>query len=71
MKIFSERYGFRLKMASERCAHLPEDRDRGPGDVDLCAHCNGVADCMESGGTTMTVIFSPAGEAGNGGGKKP
>ncbi len=71
MKIFSERYGFKLKMASERCVHLPEDKDRGPGDVALCAHCNSVADCMESGGTTMTVVFPPAGEAGNGGGKRP
>ena len=61
MKIFSERYGFALKMASERCAHLPEDTDRGPGDVDRCAHCNSVADCMDSGGTTVTVAFSPAG----------
>ena len=60
MKIFSERYGFSLKMTSSRCAHLPDDRDRGPGDVALCAQCNSVEDCMQSGGTTVTVAFSPA-----------
>ena len=59
MKIFSERYGFTLKMASERCSHLPEEKERGPGDVDRCARCNSASDCMDSGGTTMTVIFPP------------
>ncbi len=60
MKIFSERYGFELKMASERCAHLPDEKQTGPGSVDFCAGCNSTADCLESGGTTMTVIFSGA-----------
>jgi PAS domain S-box-containing protein len=60
MKIFSERYGFKLEMVSERCAHLPDEEETGPGSVDLCASCNSIADCMESGGTTMTVIFSGA-----------
>jgi signal transduction histidine kinase len=64
MKIFSERYGFKLKMASERCSHLPEEKERGPGDVDRCAQCNNASDCMDSGGTTMTVIFPPAGVGG-------
>lgn len=62
MKIFSERYGFKLQMESERCVHLPDDGQTGPGSVDFCASCNSIADCMESGGTTMTVIF-PGAEA--------
>jgi hypothetical protein len=63
IKIFSERYRFRLQMASERCAHLPDNQNIGPGSVDGCAQCNYVKDCMESGGTTMTVVFSAAGPA--------
>jgi len=60
MKIFSERYGFKLQMESERCAHLPDEGQIGPGSVDFCASCNSIADCKESGGTTMTVIFPGA-----------
>ncbi len=71
MKIFSERYGFGLKMSSRRCPYLAEEKDKGPGDVDLCAHCDNVADCRKSGGTTMTVLFSAAGAAGNDRGAKP
>jgi hypothetical protein len=57
MKIFSERYHFSIRMRSNRCIHIPEDKDMCPGDIGLCHHCNTVEDCMHSGGTTMTVHF--------------
>jgi len=57
MKIFSERYHFNIRMDSKRCPHIPEDSERAPGNIDACEHCNSDADCLESGGTTMTVSF--------------
>lgn len=57
MKIFSERYGFRIDMSSERCGFIPCDSDICPGDVFLCTHCREFADCRRSGGTTMRVTF--------------
>jgi PAS domain S-box-containing protein len=57
LKIFSERYDFKLHMASRRCGHLPQDSDLCPGKVEHCAHCVSEEDCCYSGGTTMTVSF--------------
>ncbi len=62
IKIFSERFGFRIKMSSRRCRFIPGDRDKCPGDVKLCPHCNSVEDCLSSGGTVFTVFFRPAGQ---------
>ena len=60
MKIFSERYGFNLKMKSERCDLLDTDDENCPGDIEKCSHCANGGDCHVSGGTTMTVMFKPA-----------
>jgi len=60
MKIFSERYRFKLQMVSERCRFIPRDMDLCPGDIEKCRHCRSTADCFGSGGTTMTVRFLPA-----------
>jgi signal transduction histidine kinase len=59
IRIFSERYHFKLKMSSKRCPHLKSDQDSGPGSIAACEHCKTDADCLSSG-TTMTVLFSPA-----------
>lgn len=63
MKIFSERHGFTIGLISERCRFIPTDRDRCPGDVSRCALCDETQDCLQSGGTTVTVQFPPAEEA--------
>lgn len=60
MKIFSERYQFKLQMASDRCRFIPLDLDLCPGDILKCEHCRSTEDCFGSGGTTMTVKFFPA-----------
>ena len=60
MKIFSERYRFKLQMVSERCRYIPQDSDLCPGDIEKCRHCRSTEDCFGSGGTTMTVKFFPA-----------
>ncbi|MCG6894183.1 MAG: PAS domain S-box protein [Desulfobacteraceae bacterium] len=70
MKIFSERYGFDIHLESRRCRFLPEEEDRCPGDMGLCAHCSQLNDCLESGGTVVTVSFPDPDKAqqGKGGG---
>lgn len=57
MKIFSERYHFKIDMDSKRCPYVPEESERAPGDINTCEHCESEDDCLESGGTTMTVPF--------------
>jgi PAS domain S-box-containing protein len=62
MKIFSERFGFRINMSSKRCKYIPGARDKCPGDIARCPHCASVEDCLNSGGTVFTVFFRSAGE---------
>ena len=57
MKIFSERYHFSIRMRSNRCIYIPEDKNSCPGDIEQCRHCKTLEDCTRSGGTTMTVNF--------------
>jgi signal transduction histidine kinase len=61
MKIFSERYGFQINMASTRCKHLPEETDVCPGRISHCTLCSKTEDCHQTGGTIFTVHFPPAG----------
>jgi signal transduction histidine kinase len=61
MKIFSERYGFQINMASTRCKHLPREIDVCPGRISLCSFCAKTEDCHKTGGTIFTVYFPPAG----------
>jgi PAS domain S-box-containing protein len=57
MKIFSERYNFKITMDSVRCPHIPTDADQCPGAISRCPYCNGPEDCRRSGGTIFTVFF--------------
>ncbi|MBN2033124.1 MAG: GAF domain-containing protein, partial [Deltaproteobacteria bacterium] len=59
MKIFSERYHFRIEMASTRCRHLPEETDVCPGKISACAWCTNPEDCHQSGGTIFSLYFPP------------
>jgi PAS domain S-box-containing protein len=58
MRIFSERYGFKITFNSRRCGVIPQDEDQCPGSVARCLHCRTAEDCLESGGTDMRVVFS-------------
>jgi len=60
MKIFSERYNFRIDMKSSRCTFIPGDEDLCPGDIKNCGHCRTENDCLNSGGTTVVVKFLEA-----------
>jgi PAS domain S-box-containing protein len=60
MKIFSERYNFKMDMVSSRCRHLTKDTDVCPGRISACSQCSGIENCHASGGTTFTIYFPPA-----------
>jgi hypothetical protein len=62
MKIFSERYDFKIYMTSSRCKHIPLDKDVCPGTITECDFCKRYDACHRSGGTTFTVIFPLANE---------
>jgi PAS domain S-box-containing protein len=64
MKIFSERYNFRIDMRSSRCRFIPQTSDVCPGRISECEFCEREEDCYQSGGTTFSLYFPPAPEAG-------
>ncbi|MEE4263315.1 MAG: PAS domain S-box protein [Desulfobacteraceae bacterium] len=60
MRIFSERYDFKLKMKSRRCSLLSDESEACAGYIKNCVHSGKLEDCLDSGGTTVTVQFKPA-----------
>jgi hypothetical protein len=62
MKIFSERFNFKIEMNSSRCRYIPTDRDQCPGRISKCRFCKTRTDCFHSGSTTFTIYFPPAPE---------
>jgi hypothetical protein len=60
MRIFSERYHFRLNLVSQRCSLLAEDSDSCSGSIEDCEHSQQPQDCRTSGRTTLTVQIYPA-----------
>jgi signal transduction histidine kinase len=59
MKIFSERFNFKISMTSTRCSHLPDATDRCPGSQAVCDKKPGPA-C--DGSTRVSVLFSLPGD---------
>jgi PAS domain S-box-containing protein len=66
MRIFSERYGFTIRLESRRCGLISQGEDMCPGHISQCAPCGGQEGCLESGGTTVTVDFPLAPQPGAG-----
>jgi signal transduction histidine kinase len=62
MKLYGERFGFELSMASTRCGFIPTDGDLCPGSILLCHRCKTIDDCFASGGSTFTIAFPVADE---------
>jgi signal transduction histidine kinase len=60
MRIFSERYGFRIALRSNRCRFIPLETDVCPGRISLCPSCEDRETCLRSGGTEMLIQFSGA-----------
>ncbi|HOP46124.1 MAG TPA: PAS domain S-box protein [Desulfobacteraceae bacterium] len=65
MKIFSERYNFKIDMSSSRCRYIPHAKDSCPGRISHCEFCENNEDCYLSGGTTFTVYFPSVSETDN------
>lgn len=63
LKIFSERYHFRLAMSSKRCLRLPQHNSAGTAADGQARPCGKDDACLSSGGTTMTIFFPPAHES--------
>ena len=57
LKIFSERYNFKLDMSSEKCRHIPLSSDECPGQISLCHFCQDTEDCNTCGGTSFKAVF--------------
>ncbi len=60
MKIFSERYNFKIKMTSQPCNLIDGEGRECPGNVADCVPQANAKDCRNVGGTTVTVQFYPA-----------
>jgi PAS domain S-box-containing protein len=57
IKIFAERYDFKIHMDTTRCHFIPRDEDVCPGRISECRFCHGQEDCLASGGTAFRVFF--------------
>jgi signal transduction histidine kinase len=60
MRIFSERYNFKIKMTSQPCHLIDAEGNECPGDIADCVPAADASNCQNSGGTTVTVQFYPA-----------
>lgn len=57
IKIFSERYQFKIKLDTNRCPFLPTDEDTCQGDISACGHLATPEDCFGNGGTSFSIGF--------------
>jgi PAS domain S-box-containing protein len=57
MKVFSEKYNFKIWIESNRCGLIPGDSDVCPGDISLCEACVEKDYCLKSGGTSVHIKF--------------
>jgi signal transduction histidine kinase len=57
IKMFSERFGFKISFESTRCRLIPEDSDLCPGEISSCQRGPNAVNCLSSGGSTFSVIF--------------
>ncbi len=62
MKIFSERYHFKMSMHSTRCGFIPKESDLCPGRISICPFCKAKEDCWNSGETRFILFFRRAPE---------
>jgi PAS domain S-box-containing protein len=58
IKIFSERYNFKIDLTSNRCPFIPTDKDFCPGKTTDCRHLADPNDCLDNGGTIFSIQFT-------------
>jgi signal transduction histidine kinase len=59
IKIYAERFGFKISCRSQRCDVVPTVRDICPGDISKCKPCKCDDDCYKNGGTEFLLQFPP------------
>ena len=57
MKVFSERYNFRIDMQSSRCKFIQKSSDTCPGRISECKFLSDKGDCYHLGGTIFYLSF--------------
>ncbi len=57
IKIFSERYNFKIDMESIRCPHLLTETNQCPGAINACPYCTRREECNQSSGTAFLIYF--------------
>jgi signal transduction histidine kinase/CheY-like chemotaxis protein len=63
IKTYAERRGYGLFLESQRCRHLPTDRDLCPGRISRCPHCaQQPGHCLTSGGSAFCLMLPAAKE---------
>ena len=63
IKTYGQRFGFDIFAGSQRCTHLPTERDLCPGRISECPHCRARQDCLDSGGSTFCLTFAINGDS--------
>ncbi len=61
IRIFSEKYGFSIRMQSRYCPHAAARKTGCPGAVSRCDACAALEDCRSSSETRVELIFSRPG----------
>ena len=61
IKIFSERYGFKIALRSSRCPLIPHDGDTCPGKISQCPRCQTDPGCHQTVATIFTLHFPGSG----------
>lgn len=58
IKIFSERYHFKIDLISNRCPFIPTDKDTCQGNTSDCRFLANANDCFRNGGTIFSIEFA-------------
>jgi hypothetical protein len=59
MRIFAERYNFKIAFNSSRCKFILNDKGTCPGNISECDFFRAKEDCMKSGWRRFSVFFPP------------
>jgi light-regulated signal transduction histidine kinase (bacteriophytochrome) len=60
MRIFSERYHFKILLTSMRCRYISQNTDACPGNIDECVQNKKSKECQDDRGTAVIVRFCPS-----------
>lgn len=58
IKIFSERYHFKINLTSTRCPYIPADEDSCPGITSECRYLTDPRQCLQNSGTVFSIEFA-------------